>query len=134
MLQDAKGYMWFCTNEGVSEYDGYSFIVYPHNPDDPNCLKENRVEAIYEDRSSTLWVATPADWMLRQAPRRCGTWVTPPWGRSGPSWADRSKGSHRPTRKMARACRDAPAGRLYAGNYAENVEDGIVTTVEGEGK
>ncbi|MGD8997876.1 MAG: two-component regulator propeller domain-containing protein, partial [Anaerolineae bacterium] len=65
ILQDAQGYMWFCTSEGAAKYNGYSFEVYKHDPQDPNSLRENRVESIYQDRSSVLWVGTIGGWLGR---------------------------------------------------------------------
>jgi signal transduction histidine kinase/ligand-binding sensor domain-containing protein len=57
--------MWFCTSEGLARYDGYSFEVYKHDPQDPSSLRENRVESIHQDRSSALWVGTRGGWLER---------------------------------------------------------------------
>jgi ligand-binding sensor domain-containing protein/signal transduction histidine kinase len=57
--------MWFCTSEGLAKYDGYTFTVYKHDSQDPGSLRENRVESIYEDRSSVLWVGTVGGWLER---------------------------------------------------------------------
>lgn len=27
-LQDSKGFMWFCTEDGLNKYDGYSFKIF----------------------------------------------------------------------------------------------------------
>jgi signal transduction histidine kinase/ligand-binding sensor domain-containing protein len=65
ILQDTQGYMWFCTSEGLAKYDGYSFTVYKHDSKDPSSLQENRVEAVYEDRSDTIWAGTAGGWLER---------------------------------------------------------------------
>ena len=28
VFQDSRGYMWFCTDQGLSRYDGYGFTNY----------------------------------------------------------------------------------------------------------
>ena len=34
IYQDRLGFMWFGTLNGLSRYDGYTFTVYQHDPDD----------------------------------------------------------------------------------------------------
>lgn len=58
MLQDSKGFMWFGTEDGLNKYDGYTFTVYKHDPENPNSLSNNEVRSIYEDQSGALWVGT----------------------------------------------------------------------------
>ena len=59
-LQDRIGFMWFGTQDGLNLYDGYRFRVYKHNPDDPNSISGNWIQALYEDRKGDLWVGTTA--------------------------------------------------------------------------
>jgi ligand-binding sensor domain-containing protein/signal transduction histidine kinase len=58
ILQDSQGFMWFGTADGLNRYDGYSFVVYRHDPGDPHSLSNNTVLALYEDREGVLWVGT----------------------------------------------------------------------------
>ncbi len=58
ILQDSKGFMWFGTQDGLNKYDGYSFTVYKHDPQEPQSLSHNRVHSIYEDQSGVLWIGT----------------------------------------------------------------------------
>ena len=58
ILQDQRGFMWFGTEGGLNKYDGYQFIVYKHDPDDPSTLSDDFVSSIYEDRDGDLWVGT----------------------------------------------------------------------------
>ncbi len=58
ILQDQRGFMWFCTEDGLDRYDGYEFKVYRHIPSDPTSISSNYITAIYEDRSGNLWVGT----------------------------------------------------------------------------
>jgi len=41
ILQDRRGFMWFATRDGLNRYDGYSFVVYKHDPNDPGSLSSN---------------------------------------------------------------------------------------------
>ncbi|HUW12684.1 MAG TPA: two-component regulator propeller domain-containing protein [Anaerolineae bacterium] len=58
ILQDSKGFMWFGTDDGLNKYDGHSFTVYKHNPDDPRSLSHNQIWFLFEDSSGVLWVGT----------------------------------------------------------------------------
>jgi two-component system sensor histidine kinase ChiS len=58
MLQDSQGFMWFGTEDGLNKYDGYTFTVYKHDPEDPNSLGGNWIQAMLEDSSGTLWIGT----------------------------------------------------------------------------
>jgi two-component system sensor histidine kinase ChiS len=58
ILQDSKGFMWFGTDDGLNKYDGHSFTVYRHSPDDPQSLSHNQVWSLFEDTSGVLWVGT----------------------------------------------------------------------------
>ncbi|MEP7272778.1 MAG: two-component regulator propeller domain-containing protein [Acidobacteriota bacterium] len=52
--QDAKGYLWFGTFEGLSRFDGYRFTNY----DTRDGLPQVIVNTIAEDRQGHLWVGT----------------------------------------------------------------------------
>ena len=58
ILQDRKGFMWFGTFDGLNRYDGHSFAVYKHHPEDSKSLGSNVIWSIYEDRSGGFWVGT----------------------------------------------------------------------------
>ena len=58
ILKDSKGFMWFCTPNGLNRYDGKSFKVYKHSPDDPNSLSNNYTQTIHEDNNGNLWIGT----------------------------------------------------------------------------
>lgn len=58
ILQDQKGFMWFGTKDGLNRYDGYSFIVYQHNPFDTNTISDNFITSLFEDSRGYIWVGT----------------------------------------------------------------------------
>lgn len=47
-LQDTYGYIWFCTRDGLVQYDGYHFKTYKAWPGDNCPLETNRIDFIKE--------------------------------------------------------------------------------------
>lgn len=58
IIQDNKGYMWFCTRDGLNKYNGYEFTVYKNKSGDSTSLAGNDVRDIIDDRNGNLWIAT----------------------------------------------------------------------------
>jgi len=58
MLQDSQGFMWFGTEDGLNKFDGYTFTVYKHVPDDPKSLSGSWIQALLEDDLGMLWIGT----------------------------------------------------------------------------
>ena len=58
ILQDSRGFMWFGTQDGLNRFDGYEFVVYKHEGDDPTSLSDNFVLSLREDRWGDLWIGT----------------------------------------------------------------------------
>ncbi len=58
ILQDRKGFLWVGTENGLNKYDGYEFIRYRHDPQNPQSLSANEVTVIYEDQLGELWLGT----------------------------------------------------------------------------
>jgi ligand-binding sensor domain-containing protein len=56
--QDSKGFMWFCTRNGLNKYDGYKFTVYKHDAKDPHSISINWTRFMYEDSRGNLWIGT----------------------------------------------------------------------------
>ncbi|HEU4717220.1 MAG TPA: ATP-binding protein [Bacteroidia bacterium] len=59
MVQDHRGFIWFATKDGLNRYDGYSYKIYRHDPDDPFSVADNIVLNIFEDSRGYLWISTP---------------------------------------------------------------------------
>ncbi len=59
-IQDSRGFIWFGTKEGLTRYDGFQFKVFLHNPSDSNCIINNFVSSICEDKDGWIWIGTPA--------------------------------------------------------------------------
>ncbi len=58
ILKDQDGFMWVGTYGGLNRYDGYSFTVFQHNPQNPYSISDSDIRSIYEDSSGTLWIGT----------------------------------------------------------------------------
>jgi len=58
ILQDTTGFLWLGTQEGLNRYDGYQFIVYHHQGDDPTSLSNDWILSLLEGPSGDLWVGT----------------------------------------------------------------------------
>jgi len=69
MLQDTQGFMWFGTEDGLNRYDGYSFTVFRHNPDNPNSLVNNNITSIIQDEEGDIWIGTKGGGLNRFNPR-----------------------------------------------------------------
>jgi ligand-binding sensor domain-containing protein/signal transduction histidine kinase len=54
IVQDSRGFLWFCTSEGLSRFDGYKFVNYGIEEGLPG----REVNDFLETRGGTYWVAT----------------------------------------------------------------------------
>ncbi len=63
IVPDSRGYLWFCTGEGLSRFDGYSFTNYTTD----HGLPHRSVRDLLETRNATFWIAT-GDGLVRFNP------------------------------------------------------------------
>src|SRR5215469_995948 len=56
IVRDSRGFLWFCTFEGLSRFDGYSFTTYGVD----HGLPSQVVNDLLETREGQYWVATEA--------------------------------------------------------------------------
>src|SRR5438477_4236420 len=54
IVRDSRGFLWFCTDEGLARFDGYSFINYGTDQG----LPHTSINDILETRAGEYWVAT----------------------------------------------------------------------------
>jgi ligand-binding sensor domain-containing protein/signal transduction histidine kinase len=57
MLQDNQGFMWFGTYNGLNRFDGYRFLSYKPEADNPYSIGGVFIYALFQDRSGALWIA-----------------------------------------------------------------------------
>ena len=58
ILQDHEGFLWFATQDGLNRYDGYTFKVFRHDPQDPSSLSDNWAQVLFQDSQGRLWIGT----------------------------------------------------------------------------
>src|SRR5215470_7845025 len=56
LMRDARGFMWFCTRDGLSRFDGSRFVTY--RVGDKNAPPG--IEGLYQTRDGTYWITTTA--------------------------------------------------------------------------
>ncbi|WP_321478712.1 two-component regulator propeller domain-containing protein [uncultured Bacteroides sp.] len=56
-FQDSKGFMWLGTLNGLSRYDGNSFLSFYPSVDNPFSLQDRRVYDMDEDKNGFLWIS-----------------------------------------------------------------------------
>ena len=65
VTEDAQGYLWASTQDGVARWDGYRFRVYPAQPDDPHGLPVSYVRTLAHDRNGRVWVGMDGGGLAR---------------------------------------------------------------------
>ena len=58
IFQDSKGFIWFCTNEGINRYDGYGFLKFERQIGNKNSLISNFTSFITESSPGVFWIGT----------------------------------------------------------------------------
>jgi signal transduction histidine kinase/ligand-binding sensor domain-containing protein len=54
IVRDSRGFMWFCTRDGLSRFDGSRFVTYQVGAKNP----APGIESIYETRNGDYWITT----------------------------------------------------------------------------
>lgn len=58
IVQDAQGFMWFGTQDGLNRFDGYTITVFKHDPADSNSIADNSIWSLLSDSRGDLWIGT----------------------------------------------------------------------------
>jgi len=58
IFQDRQGYLWIGTQDGLNRYDGFTFKVFKHDPENSNSISHNSILAIIEAKDGYLWIGT----------------------------------------------------------------------------
>ncbi|HTJ13335.1 MAG TPA: two-component regulator propeller domain-containing protein [Dinghuibacter sp.] len=106
IYQDARGFMWFGTYDGLNRYDGYRFKVCRNRIGDSSSLVDNNVNRIEGAPDGRLWVGG-----------RKGLSVFDPITESFelPRYLDQKDGKRRPLRDNVLAMRAIGASRILVG-------------------
>jgi len=65
LAQDHAGYIWMATRSGLVRFDGESFRVLRHIPDDPESLPSNSVQTLLVDSSGRVWAGLSEGGLVR---------------------------------------------------------------------
>ena len=58
VYQDAEGFIWFATKNGISLYDGHAFTTFKSNLHNWNLISSNDITSICDDSAGNLWIGT----------------------------------------------------------------------------
>ena len=56
--QDALGFMWFGTRDGLNKYDGEKIVVYRHNEDNNFSISNNDILDLVPAANGDMWIGT----------------------------------------------------------------------------
>jgi len=56
--QDAQGYIWIASENGVSYFDGMRFTTFRHDPKKSGTISSDLVKVVYTDSRGVCWVGT----------------------------------------------------------------------------
>ena len=60
IYQDAKGFVWFGTSNGLCRYDGYEFVTFRSNYKNPEYFSSNTIRRIVPDQTTdSIYLVTP---------------------------------------------------------------------------
>lgn len=75
--QDSEGFMWFGTQDGLNRYDGYTFKIFRHDPEDSNSIPNEWIHSMYKDRKGNLWIGTDGGGLCKWIPDKPGFTTIP---------------------------------------------------------
>jgi PAS domain S-box-containing protein len=65
ILQDARGFLWFATEDGLNRFDGYEFRIFRPDPESPDSLSCPYVTSLAEEAGRYLWAGTDSGGLNR---------------------------------------------------------------------
>ncbi|MFN8258121.1 MAG: two-component regulator propeller domain-containing protein [Bacteroidales bacterium] len=58
IAEDATGFLWFGTVDGLYRFDGFNYKVYRNEKNNPNSLSWNTIRALCITKDNKLWIGT----------------------------------------------------------------------------
>lgn len=58
ITQDAYGFLWFGTPNGLIKYDGYDFTTYNSESSEEGSISNNNINNLFTDSAGLLWIGT----------------------------------------------------------------------------
>ncbi len=68
IIQDRQGFLWFGTKDGLNKYNGYTFEIIKHSPDNANSISDNYITTLHEDSKGYIWIGTANGGLNRYDP------------------------------------------------------------------
>jgi ligand-binding sensor domain-containing protein len=56
ILQDKSGFIWVGTEDGLNKFNGYTWIIFKHDPQDSSSISFGAVSTLYEDHNGFIWI------------------------------------------------------------------------------
>lgn len=105
IYQDAKGFMWFGTYDGLNRYDGYAFKIFRNIIGDTTSLADNAVYNLAGGNDGSLWVGG----------RKGISIYDPQRNLFAPAWYQPRTGKPLPLTNNIHQLRSTPGGTIMAG-------------------
>jgi ligand-binding sensor domain-containing protein len=115
IVRDSRGFLWFCTFEGLSRFDGYSFATYGVE----HGLASPVANDLLETRSGQYWIATSAGlcrFNPRGIPQRRSTNDTPESAAANAMFTVYYPGSDEESRNVLSLFEDS-RGAIWCGTH-----------------
>jgi len=58
IAEDANGYMWFGSEDGLNRFDGYNFVAYHNDKNENTTLSTRNIKFLFNDSKKNLWILT----------------------------------------------------------------------------
>lgn len=58
ITQDAKGFMWFGTRQGLNKFDSRKFTIYKNTPGNRSSISNNYIYSLLTDKNGQVWAGT----------------------------------------------------------------------------
>lgn len=58
IFQDRTGFLWFCSVNSVTRFDGYNYKTFQHDPNDTTSLPQGIVVSMAQDENGDIWAAS----------------------------------------------------------------------------
>ncbi len=86
IAQDASGYLWLGTEDGLNRYDGSELLHFLRDRNDPASLPSNWISSLALDREGRLWIGTDGGGVVWKGPGE--TTFRPPVNTAGQALTD----------------------------------------------